>query len=161
MTTRSVGERDFEREPLTGGCQCGAVRFRISAPPTTPHVCHCRMCQKASGSAFLALAEVGLADFAWTRGAPSWFRSSEAVERGFCAACGTSLHFRYVGSARIDVSLASLDEPEAVVPEQEFGCESRLPWIGLLGELPCSTTEATTPPDALRTYASRQHPDHD
>jgi len=119
------------------------------------------MCQKASGAAFLALAEVDLEDFAWTRGEPSWFRSSEAVERGFCAACGTSLHFRYVGSARIDVSLPSLDEPGAVVPEQEFGCEGRLAWIDLLGKLPRSTTEATTPPDALKTYTSRQHPDHD
>ncbi|WP_084627493.1 GFA family protein [Sediminimonas qiaohouensis] len=112
MTTRNPGERDFEREPLRGGCQCGAIRFRISAPLTMPHVCHCRMCQKASGSAFLALGEVGLENFAWTRGEPSWFRSSEAVERGFCAACGTSLHFRYVGSARIDVSLASRQHPD-------------------------------------------------
>ena len=153
--------RDYDVLPLTGGCQCGAVRYRIDAAPVNPHVCHCRMCQKASGAAFMAFAETDLGHFQWTRGAPAWFRSSEAVERGFCAACGTSLHFRYVGSDRLDVSLASLDEPDAVTPAKEFGYESRLHWLDLLGTLPNSTTEGSPPAAALRTYASRQHPDHD
>lgn len=154
--------RDYSLSPLTGGCQCGAVRYRIAAAPVKPHVCHCRMCQKASGAAFMAFAETELGNgFSWTRGQPTWFRSSEAVERGFCAACGTSLHFRYAGSPRLDVSLASLDEPNAIRPAQEFGYESRLDWLDLLGHLPHSTTEGTTPAAALRTYASRQHPDHD
>ncbi|RYE08589.1 MAG: GFA family protein [Hyphomicrobiales bacterium] len=157
-----IESRDYALQPLTGGCQCGAVRYRIAAAPVKPHICHCRMCQKASGAAFMAFAEAELgAGFSWTRGQPTWFRSSEAVERGFCAACGTSLHFRYVGSPRLDVALASLDEPEAIRPAQEFGGESRLGWLDLLGHLPRSTTEGTTPAAALRTYASRQHPDHD
>ena len=153
--------RDYGRQPLTGGCQCGAVRYRIDAAPVNPHVCHCRMCQKASGAAFMAFAETDLVHFQWTCGAPAWFRSSEAVERGFCAACGTSLHFRYVGSDRIDVALASLDDPEAISPAREFGYESRLGWLDLLGTLPHSTTEGSTPAAALKTYASRQHPDHE
>ncbi len=156
-----MSERDYATQPLSGGCQCGAIRYRISAAPIKPHVCHCRMCQKASGAAFMAFAETDLSSLVWTRGAPRWFRSSEAVERGFCASCGTSLHFRYVGSDRLDVSLASLDEPEAITPAREFGYESRLHWLDLLGTLPRSTTEGSTPPDALKTYASRQHPDHD
>jgi hypothetical protein len=157
-----AGQRDYRAEPLSGGCQCGAIRYRITAEPVKPHICHCRMCQKASGSAFMAFAETELgASFVWTRGSPAWFRSSEAVERGFCSACGTSLHFRYVGSTRLDVSLASLDEPEAIMPAREFGGESRLKWLDRLGHLPISTTEGSTPAEALRTYASRQHPDHD
>ena len=156
-----MSERDYSERPLTGGCQCGAVRYRITAAPVKPHICHCRMCQKASGAAFMAFAETDLSSFEWTRGEPAWFRSSEAVERGFCAACGTSLHFRYVGSDRLDVSLASLDEPNAIVPTTEFGYESRVHWLDLLGSLPRSTTEGSTPSDALKTYASRQHPDHD
>ena len=47
------------RKPLhTGGCQCGAVRYALYAEPTNPHVCHCRMCQKASGGYFGAFAGV-------------------------------------------------------------------------------------------------------
>ena len=153
--------RDDDVLPLTGGCQCGAVRYRIDAAPVNPHLCHCRMCQKASGAAFMAFAEPDLAHFRWPRGAPAWFRSSKAVERGFCSACGTSLHFRYVGSDRLDVALATLDEPNAITPAREFGYESRLPWLDLLGTLPNSTTEGATPAAALKTYASRQHPDHD
>lgn len=147
--------------PFSGGCQCGAVRYRITGALRNPHVCHCRMCQKASGGAFLALAEAAMAQFVWTRGAPAWFRSSEAVERGFCAACGTPMHFRYVGADRIDVALGTLDTPAAVPPEREYGCESRLAWLDLLGHLPRSTTEGSTPADALARYATRQHPDHD
>lgn len=145
--------------PLQGGCQCGAVRFTLHSWPIKPHVCHCRMCQKAAGAPFMAFAELPLADLVWTRQQPSWFRSSQAAERGFCPNCGTSLHFRYVGGDWIDVALASLDRPNAVVPEQQFGCESRLAWLENLGTLPQSTTEATTPADVLATYASRQHPD--
>ena len=152
---------NYCEDPLTGGCQCGNVRYKITAKLTKPHICHCRMCQKAVGAPFLALAEVGLDTFAWTQNEPTWFRSSEAVERGFCNICGTSLHFRYVGSDRIDVALASLDDPNAIEPEKEFGCESRLAWMDRLGMLPRSTTEATTPLEALRAYSSRQHPDHD
>ena len=54
------------RKPVhVGGCQCGAVRYALYAEPTNPHVCHCRMCQKAVGGYFGAFAGVPLADFAW------------------------------------------------------------------------------------------------
>ena len=96
-----------------GGCQCGAVRYSLYAEPTNPHVCHCRMCQKASGGYFGAFAGVPLADFAWEKGTPGVFKSSELAERGFCRHCGTPLSFRYVDKDRISVSLGSLDDPAA------------------------------------------------
>ena len=95
----------------TGGCQCGAVRYALYAPPEGTHVCHCRMCQKAVGGPFAALAPVRLADFAWTRGTPGSFLSSPLAARDFCAACGTPLTFRYLDSEWIDVTIGSLDRP--------------------------------------------------
>ena len=102
------------REPVfTGGCQCGAVRYALYSVPTEPSICHCRMCQKAFGNYFAALAGVPMADLAWTRGRPGTFDSSELVERGFCRDCGTPLFFRYRNRDRISVSIGSLDEPGA------------------------------------------------
>ncbi len=60
----------------TGGCQCGAVRYRVEGKLSFPHICHCRMCQKASGNYFAPLARVSDDDFEVTRGEASWFYSS-------------------------------------------------------------------------------------
>ena len=111
----------------TGGCQCGAVRYALHAELGNPHICHCRMCQKAFGNYFAPLAGVPPRDFAWTRGAPGTFRSSEAVERGFCRDCGTPLTYRVLDKDRISVSLGSLDDPSRVTPTKQYGIEGRLP----------------------------------
>ena len=61
---------------LTGGCQCGRVRYATSVVPDDVSVCHCRMCQKAVGGPFIALALVHPDQITWTRGKPASFRSS-------------------------------------------------------------------------------------
>ena len=148
------------RKPVyTGGCQCGAVRYALYSEPTNPHVCHCRMCQKAFGSYFAPLASVPLGDLAWVKGAPGVFRSSEAAERGFCRDCGTPLTFRYVDKGRIAVSLGSLDDPARVAPARQYGVESRLPFVATLTTLPGSRTEDEIPPERMAQLQSRQHPD--
>ena len=148
------------RKPLhDGGCQCGAVRYALYAQPTNPHVCHCRMCQKALGSYFAPFAGVPLGDLAWTKGAPGAFMSSEVVERGFCRECGTPLSFRYVDKDRISISLGSLDNPSRVPPERQYGAESRLAWLDELHRLPTSRTEDDVPAERRARYRSRQHPD--
>ena len=143
-----------EREPvLTGGCQCGAVRYALYAPPEGVHVCHCRMCQKAVGGPFAGLAPVRWRDFAWTRGRPATFASSTAARRDFCAACGTPLTFRYLHKNWVDVTLGSLDRPAL-----SYGIESRVPWLDRLGDLPAHATGTDQLPPG---FASLQHPDHD
>lgn len=148
---------------ITGGCQCGAVRYALSEPPSHPHICHCRMCQKAFGSFFAALAGVPQTAFALTRGELGLFRSSDAAERGFCRDCGTPLTFRYLTSQRIAVALGSLDDPAAIPPAQQFGIEGRMPWFAALPGLPGDkTTEEYDPALAARiAAANHQHPDHD
>ena len=64
------------RPVLTGGCQCGAVRFAVSATPVKVSICHCRMCQKAAGAPFASFADIDRENFTWTRGEPAAFRSS-------------------------------------------------------------------------------------
>jgi hypothetical protein len=144
----------------TGGCQCGAVRYALYAAPEGS-LCHCRMCQKATGGPFAALAKIDKADLVWTRSPPATFQSSSAACRDFCAACGTPLTFRYLDAAHMEVTIGSLDHPELVPPTQNFGVESRLAWTETLtpGRLPDKETAETGA--GARDVRSRQHPDHD
>ncbi len=152
----------MDRAPThRGGCQCGKVRYALFGPISNPHICHCRMCQKAFGSFFAPLVSVDMGDFQWTRGEPAFFASSELVERGFCSACGTPLSFRYLDQPRINVSIGSLDDPASVRPENQYGTESRMPWFDELSGLPGSRTEDDIPAEMRAHLASRQHPDHE
>jgi hypothetical protein len=146
---------------MTGGCQCGAVRYALYAEPTNPHICHCRMCQKAFGNFFAPFASVPLADFAWTRGEPGIFLSSPKVERGFCRQCGTPLSFRYTPRDRMSISLGSLDDPASIAPNKQLGMESQLPFVTTLHLLPGQRTEDYLPPEWLAGIRSNQHPDRE
>ena len=149
---------------LTGGCQCGAVRYALLEEPTGPHICHCRMCQKAFGSFFAPLTGVSLEKFELTRGELSIFKSSDLVERGFCRACGTPLSFRFVNGDRIAVSIGSLDEPEKIEPQHQYGNEARVSWFdklpGLAGLETTSETDAPSRTTAIAA-SNHQHPDRD
>ncbi len=145
----------------TGGCQCGAVRYALYAEPTGGSICHCRMCQKAFGNYFAPLAGVPPKDLGWTRGKPAVFRSSEAVQRGFCDRCGTPLSYHVLGKDRVSVSLGSLDDPSRVKPERQDGTEGRIAWIDEILDLPQERTEDSIPAEQFPRFASRQHPDHD
>jgi hypothetical protein len=148
---------------LTGGCQCGAVRYALHEEPDNPHICHCRMCQKAFGSFFAPFTGVPLEKFELTRGELSIFKSSDPTERGFCRNCGTPLTIYDVDSPWIEVSIGSLDDPEKVEPKKQSGIQARLSWFGKLTSLPGDkTTEEDNPELVAKIAASnRQHPDHD
>lgn len=148
---------------ITGGCQCGAVRYALHKQPDFPHICHCRMCQKAFGSLFAPLTGVPLAAFEVTRGELAIFKSSDQTERGFCRDCGTPLSFRRADSDGISVSIGSLDDPESVAPTIQCGSESRVSWFGALAALPAQGTSEEEEPELTGKIAAsnRQHPDHD
>jgi hypothetical protein len=147
---------------LTGGCQCGAIRFRAASLLDNPHVCHCRMCQKAGGNFFMALVGVPLTDFAWTRGQPAAFKSSDLVERGFCADCGTPLFFRHAENQHISMAIGAFDDPDAIPLAFQLGMEGRLPQVDQLADLKdFGATEDAIPEAAAIKASNRQHPDHD
>lgn len=146
---------------LTGGCQCGAVRYASYAEPVSADICHCRMCQKAVGNLFMAAASVPLDAFAWTRGEPATYMSSSVAERAFCARCGTPLGFRYLAGETIGLTAGSLDQPARARPSKQLSIESRVPWFSELADLPASTTEDDPPPGGLEALRSHQHPDAD
>ncbi len=148
---------------ITGGCQCGAVRYAVNGPLGRASICHCRMCQKAFGAFYAPLVTVQMADFEVTRGAIATFRSSEPVERGFCRDCGTPLTFRVLAKTEIDMSIGSLDDPSVAKPSIQWGIEGKLPWVDELGELPAEETGGSGSREHYDRIArtSRQHPDHD
>jgi len=145
----------------SGGCQCGAIRYRIDGPLGRASICHCRMCQKAFGNFGAPLVGVPRANFAWTRGEPATFRSSAPVARGFCRDCGTPLFMQEDGDANIELAIATLDDPNAVELVAQVGVESKLAWFDGMAHLPRETTNENNPAAAGGRYRTLQHPDHD
>ena len=144
----------------TGGCQCGAIRFRFSGTPRDASICHCRMCQKAFGNLTAPLVSVRGTDFAWTRGEPKRFASSSYVKRGFCGNCGTPLS--YEAPDGIAVSIGAFDHPERFAPTIQFGVEAKVSWFDDLHTLPARLTmDDIVEAPFLANLDNRQHPDHD
>lgn len=149
------------QETHSGGCQCGAIRYRITGPLGHAGICHCRMCQKAFGSWGAALVTVPSQRLAWTRGTPSEFRSSAIVARGFCKDCGTPLYMSEDRSGVYDLAIGTLDDPRQAPPTEQVGIESKLPWFDGLATLPAHRTEDERSAADLKKLATYQHPDHD
>ncbi len=148
-------------EGQSGGCQCGRVRFRIDGPLGRASICHCRMCQKAFGSFFGPLVSASNDRFAWTRGEPAWFQSSNKVRRGFCHHCGTPLAYDWGGPA-LELAIGAFDNPEAVPPTMQTGLGHRLSWFSRLADLPTRPPEEQSKVDGfLAEVVSFQHPDRD
>lgn len=118
----------------SGGCQCGRVRYTTEVNPADAYLCHCRMCQRATGGVSIAFVGVKRADTEWSR-EPDWYQSSPIAERPFCSACGTPLGFRFLeGSDSMDLTVGSFDEPGEFVPKHHFGAESiHEAWIDTTG----------------------------
>jgi len=112
-----------------GGCLCGAVRYRVEGEPRVVVHCHCRMCQKSSGAAFLTWATFAAPALRYTRGEPKSFHSSDHAVREFCGACGSQLVFRSDGKDSLDVTVGSFDAPDAFQPVGNIWVASRRAWM--------------------------------
>lgn len=117
---------------FVGGCLCGMVRYRAEAEPFSPTHCHCTLCRKATGAAYVSWASFPISSLTWTTGKPSQYASSPQALREFCGQCGTQLTFRHQDFPDdIDITLASLDEPERIKPLCHIWTQSRIDWAPL------------------------------
>jgi len=144
----------------TGGCQCGKVRYALYVAPQNAHVCHCRMCQRATGGLFAALAGAPKAEFAWTAGEAAVFASSNLATRAYCRDCGTPLSFSYnTPAARFYVTIGSLDDPNVAPVVIQHGVESRIGWVKFCEDVPGERTGGDPKAaDFLAKMQSRQSP---
>lgn len=143
---------------LTGGCQCGAVRFSAKRLGRAS-ICHCRMCQKAFGGFFGPL--VTTFGVVWTRSEPAWFQSSNKVRRGFCGQCGTPLAYDF-GASAIELAIGAFDDPEVAAPTIQTNPADKLSFFDALMTLPMRQPGDQPKADEFKDgIVSHQHPDHD
>ena len=122
---------------LTGGCHCGALRYRVTGPLLDNGYCHCRICQLTTGAPVLAWTSVPVGAFAFERGEPTRYRSSDWGERLFCATCGTQVLYREIRDpATVEINVGSLDRPEAAAPAVHIHTASRTAWFETDDNLP-------------------------
>ena len=124
-----------------GACLCGRVRYRATTARARAIVCHCRDCQRQSGSAFSVLLAMPATDLA-IDGALSTFDSTAAsgrvVSRRFCAHCGTPVLSVSPGRPGVvALKAGTLDDPAWLVPRLHLWCASAQPWVPLPADVPC------------------------
>lgn len=124
---------------LSGGCLCGKVRFTASAEPAFVGVCHCRNCQRSSGSAFAVVLGVQ-ADAVSMQGELTTYTdtgdSGKSLLRRFCPECGSSISSEVeLMPGMIMLKAGTLDDPSAVKPVMQIYCDSAMPWVSLGAEM--------------------------
>jgi len=129
------------KTPFSGGCACGAVRYTCCAEPLYMGNCHCRDCQRATGSAYFAAVIVKASDFSLTSGEPVWYEkkadSGTIMRRGFCPSCGSPVLL--MNGARPDFMVlhaSSLDDPSWYQPQRDIYVASAQPWDVMHPDLP-------------------------
>jgi hypothetical protein len=122
---------------LEGGCLCGNIRYRSTKPPVFVTHCHCQRCRRHSGALFASDVGLPLDGFTWVRGEPAYWRSSTALDRGFCSICASAISNRYIDDPSfLVIPVGSLDDPERVTPEFHIMTESRVSWLKIDDDLP-------------------------
>lgn len=127
----------MDEQALEGGCQCGAVRYRVTGDPVITAFCHCTTCRRATGAPVVAWALYPDTAVRFLNGPPATYASSPGVTRSFCGACGTPIAFaaEYV-DGMIDITIGSLDQPDRLAPAFHTWDAERLPWLHVTDDLP-------------------------
>jgi len=118
---------------LTGGCQCGAVRYAVTAPPRALYCCHCANCQRQGGSAFAMSLLIDADAFEVTQGAPAVYRfsgdSGRRKEGLYCADCGVRLSHVTEGAETRTVRAGTLDDAIGLEPAGHIWTQSAQGWV--------------------------------
>lgn len=116
---------------LKGSCLCGSLSFSVSALPFAADYCHCRMCQRSTGSVVGAWMDFKREQVQWkSTQALREYASSAFARRGFCGQCGSTLSYRDTRHAQyLSLAISSLDRPELVQPSYHIYTDSQLPWL--------------------------------
>ena len=152
---------------ITGGCACGAIRYKCSEKPIAELICHCRDCQRASGSATSAVLLVA-SDRLTFKGAQQTFHtvttaSGNRLSRGFCPTCGSPVSARWEGNPMCSklqaIHAGSLDDPSTFSPTFEDWVSRAYSWHAFLPDT--LKFEEKPTPDAFRDrveayFAARQ-----
>lgn len=127
----------MEKSSYTGSCLCGELRYELRGRFKYLCNCHCRSCQRASGAPYVAWGTVDLCDFCVHQGQLKVVVSSPGVQRGFCGNCGSCISYTHDSRAGdIDITLATLDQPDRVAPQAHIWLQDQLPWVAIGDELP-------------------------
>ena len=140
------GEVDRETaKVICGGCLCGEIRYEAEGTDLGSAYCHCRMCQKFTGSPATVGTGIKKHLFRVTKGKPKSYASSKIGKRAFCANCGSSLWMSWPDcESRLDwifIHTATLDNPNLAPPSSHTGIESQLKWHDVHDDLPRGTCE--------------------
>ena len=130
-----------ERE-LQGRCTCGSVRYRLQGQPLFVHCCHCRWCQRETGSAFALNALIESDRVEILSGSPASVDTPSASGKGQkiirCPDCHVALwsHYAGAGESVSFVRVGTLDTPHEVTPDIHIYTDSKVPWVALPAEVP-------------------------
>lgn len=123
--------------PIEGGCDCGKVRYRMLTAPLVVHCCHCRWCQRETGSAFVLNAMIEADRVQVLRGRPEIVHTPSASGKGQkiarCPHCRVALwsHYAGAGDAVRFVRVGTLDDPDRLPPDIHIFTASKQPWVPL------------------------------
>ena len=134
--------------PFTGGCACGAIRYECSAEPLMSLNCHCRDCQRITGSAYSTVVGVPAAKVLFTQGSPQYYETTgereTSVRHGFCPRCSSPLvALPSAYPAMMSLRAGSLDDPSWVRPAAAIWTASAQPWDALNPAIPKFETQPT------------------
>lgn len=121
-----------------GGCQCGAVRYKVSGEPQHNVLCHCDHCRKSAGAPMVGWAAFQEQQLTLEQGEVTTYNSSGAAMRSFCPRCGTGLFYRNAEMLPgiVDIQSATLDDPDALAPQAHIQVAERLGYMSGAHELP-------------------------
>ena len=123
-------------KPVTGRCLCGDIAYEYRGQPTRILHCHCESCRRHTSSPVSTFVCVPGESFRYTQGQPVAYNSSPGVTRTHCGRCGAPMTYTSDRNTQIDIYLATLDDPAAIVPTYHAFTEEQLPWFEVADDLP-------------------------